>query len=228
MNEIITILTSRLGNQIAKAFVGPEYVPQHFSIGRSFNVHEEPVSDLCSLSRILQKLENEPTNTIIRGALVDGKRGPIPRTKETFAATPRQWCMIDIDSLAWDGDSRDQQAMLSYAAQQLPVEFQNIDFWYQFSSSMGIKSGIRVHLWFWLDRPCSDVEMKAWLSGCPVDMRMFNPIQIHLASSPNFMNGAVEPRILRAPQSHSTTKRKDQTKDTRSATLASQTAHRIM
>ena len=82
--------------------------------------------------------------------------------------------MIDIDSLAWDGDSRDQQAMLSYAAQQLPVELQSVDLWYQFSSSMGIKSGIRVNLWFWLDRPCSDNEMKVWLSGCPVDMRIFN------------------------------------------------------
>ena len=32
--------------------------------------------------------------------------------------------MIDIDSLTWDGDSRDQQAMLSYAIQRLTVEFQ--------------------------------------------------------------------------------------------------------
>ena len=101
--------------------------------------------------------------------------------------------MIDIDSLAWNGDIIDQHAMLSYATQQLPVEFQSTDFWYQFSSSMGIKSGIRVHLWFWFDRPCSDDEMKAWLSGCPVDMRMFNPIQIHLTANPHFVDGAVDP-----------------------------------
>jgi integrase len=79
--------------------------------------------------------------------------------------------MIDIDSLPWDGDINDQQAMLSYAIQQLLAEFQAVDCWYHFSSSMGIKSGIRVHLWFWLERPCSDDEMKAWLSGCPVDLR---------------------------------------------------------
>jgi hypothetical protein len=64
--------------------------------------------------------------------------------------------------------------MLSYAIQQLPAEFQTVDCWYHFSSSMGIKAGIRVHLWFWLERPCSDYEMKAWLSGCPVDLRLFN------------------------------------------------------
>jgi hypothetical protein len=129
---------------------------------------------------------------IIRGSLTEGKTNPVPRNKETFTATPRQWCMIDIDSLAWDSDINDQKAMLSYAIQQLPAEFQAVDCWYHFSSSMGIKAGIRVHLWFWLERPCSDDEMKAWLSGCPVDLRLFNPIQIHLTANPRFINGAVD------------------------------------
>ena len=101
--------------------------------------------------------------------------------------------MIDIDSLEWDGDIQDHEAMLSYAIQQLPIEFQSVDCWYHFSSSMGIKGGIRVHLWFWLERPCSDDEMKAWLSGCPVDLRLFNPIQIHLTANPRFIGGAIDP-----------------------------------
>ena len=58
---------------------------------------------------------------------------------------------------------------------------------------MGIKHGIRVHLWFWLDRPCSDDEMKAWLSSCPVDLRLFNPIQVHLTANPCFLDGAIDP-----------------------------------
>ena len=86
-----------------------------------------------------------------------------------------------------DGDVSDQQEMVSYAIQQLPAEFQSADCWYHFSSSMGIKAGIRVHLWFWLDRSCSDDEMKAWLSGCPVDLRLFNPTQIHLTANPRFI-----------------------------------------
>jgi hypothetical protein len=101
--------------------------------------------------------------------------------------------MIDIDSLAWDGDTSDQQAILSFAIKQLPAEFQAVDCWYHFSSSMGIKAGIRVHLWYWLERPCSDAEMKAWLSGYPVDMRLFNPIQIHLTANPQFTEGATDP-----------------------------------
>ena len=181
MSEVMTLLTSTSGHALVKRFSGADVIQQPFSIGKLFNVSEEPVSDLKSLSALLQKLEDDPTHTIIRGSLVDGQNSPVPRNKEYFTATPRQWCMIDIDSLAWDGDVSDQQAMLSFAIQQLPAEFQATDCWYHLSSSMGIKTGINMHLWFWLERPCSDNELKTWLSGCPVDMRMFNPIQIHLS-----------------------------------------------
>jgi len=193
MGEVMTLLTSGTGHPLVKSFGGADVIQRPFSTGKLFNVSEEPVSDLQSLSALLQRLENDPTHTVIRGSLKDGQNSPVPRNKETFIATPRQWCMIDIDSLSWDGDLSDQQAMVSYAIQQLPAEFQAADCWYHFSSSMGIKAGIRVHLWFWLDRSCSDDEMKAWLSGCPVDLRLFNPIQIHLTANPQFGDGAVDP-----------------------------------
>ena len=193
MQSVLTLLTSATRTSLVKTFSGPELTEKPFAVGKEFNVIKEPVSNLQNLSKVLQKLENDPTQTIIRGSLAEGKTNSVPRNKGTFTATPRQWCMIDIDSLAWDGDINDQQAMLSHANQQLPAEFQSVDCWYHFSSSMGIKAGIRVHLWFWLDRPCSDDEMKAWLSGCPVDLRLFNPIQIHLTSNPLFIDGAIDP-----------------------------------
>ena len=88
---------------------------------------------------------------------------------------------------------QDHEATLAYATSQLPVAFQKADCWYHFSSSMDIKPGIRLHLWYCLERPCSDTEMKAWLSGCPVDKRLFNPIQIHLTANPQFVGGATDP-----------------------------------
>ena len=174
MADSIIVLETADGSELGKVFVRNELTSKAFRVASSFNITEEPVSDLQSLSALLQRLENDPTRTIIRGSLTEGKTNSAPRNKTTFTSTPRQWCMIDIDSLAWDGDINDQQAMLSYAIHQLPAEFQAVDCWYHFSSRMGIKAGIRVHLWFWLDRPCSDDEMKAWLSGCPVDLRLFN------------------------------------------------------
>ena len=148
MGEVMTLLASASGHALVKSFSGTDVIQQPFSTGKLFNVSEEPVSDLKSLSALLQRLEDDPTHTVIRGSLTDGKSSPVPRNKESFTATPRQWCMIDIDGIAWNGDLSDQQAMLSYAIQQLPAEFQSADCWYQFSSSMGIKSGVNAHLWF--------------------------------------------------------------------------------
>ena len=88
MNEVVTILTSTSGHSLVKSFRGPDLTKQNFSIGNSFQVVEEQVSDLNSLSNVLQRLENEPTHTIIRGSLVDGQAGTVHRNKETFAATP--------------------------------------------------------------------------------------------------------------------------------------------
>ena len=134
MAEGITILASASGNPIVKTFGGAKLNEQRFNIGTLFSATERPCSDLQSLCRLLQALESEATQTIIRGSLIDGQIGAVPRNRETFTATPRQWCMIDIDSLAWDGDIGDQKAMLSYAAKQLPTEFQSVDFWYQSAS----------------------------------------------------------------------------------------------
>ena len=146
MADSITVLETTDGSELGKVFGGNELTSKAFRVASRFNITEEPVSDLQSLSALLQRLENDPTRTIIRGSLTADQTNPVPRNKETFSGTPRQWCMIDIDSLAWDGDINDQKAILAHAILQLPAEFQSVNCWYHFSSSMGIKAGIRVHL----------------------------------------------------------------------------------
>ena len=103
----ITLLTSATFNSLTKTFSGPDLKVQPFKIGKDFTVSEAPVSDLQSLAELLQGLENEPTQTIIRGSSTTDQANPVPRNKETFTATLRQWCMIDIDSLEWDGNYHD-------------------------------------------------------------------------------------------------------------------------
>ena len=49
-----------------------------------------------------------------------------------------------------------------------------------------------MHLWFWLDCPLSDDEMKASLSGCPVDLHLFNLIQFHLTANHRSTDGAID------------------------------------
>ena len=66
MSEVITLLTSVSGHSLVKSFSGTDITPQPFSTGKLFNVSEEPVSDLQSLSALLQRLENDPKHTVIK------------------------------------------------------------------------------------------------------------------------------------------------------------------
>ena len=65
MSEVITLLTSVSGHALVKSFSGPDVIQQPFSTGKLFNVSEEPVSDLKSLSALLHRLEDDAIHTVI-------------------------------------------------------------------------------------------------------------------------------------------------------------------
>ena len=143
MNDTVTIIISATNNQIVKSFGGGDYQPLKFSPGSEFLVYQHPVHDLQSLASVISGLEAEPAKAVIRGLPLLPENEPVARQSQNFSSISRHWCMIDIDSLAWDGDLHDHKPMLEYASCQLPPEFQHTDFWYHFSSSMGIKAGMR-------------------------------------------------------------------------------------
>ena len=66
MSDFFTLFTSATQASLVKTFSGSDLTEQPFAIGKDFNVTEEPVYDLQSLSNLLQRLENDPTRTIIR------------------------------------------------------------------------------------------------------------------------------------------------------------------
>ena len=65
MGEVVTLLTSASGHSLVKSFTGQELSPQPFFTGKLFNVSEEPVSDLKSLSALLHRLEDDAIHTVI-------------------------------------------------------------------------------------------------------------------------------------------------------------------
>jgi hypothetical protein len=91
----------------------------------------------------------------------------------------------DID-LAGDGDPApidpvaDWALACRVAISTLPPGFHSASAWWQMTSSAGIKPGIRLRLWFWLDRPVTDDEAKRWLAYAPVDQALYSPVQVHL------------------------------------------------
>ena len=127
MNDTVTIITSATGNQIVKSFGGSGFQPSKFSPGSEFLVLQQSVHDLPSLASIIGGLEGNPTKAVMRGLLLLSENDPVARQAQNFSTTSHHWCMIDIDSLPWNGNLHDHKAMLEYASSQLPPEFQQAD-----------------------------------------------------------------------------------------------------
>ena len=85
MSEVMTLLTSVSGHSIVKSFRCEELCQQPFSAGKLFNVSEEPVSDLKSLSALLLRLEDDATHTVIRGSLTDDQSSPVPESSKLMS-----------------------------------------------------------------------------------------------------------------------------------------------
>ena len=73
MADSITVLETADGSELGKVFGGNELTSKAFRVASLFNITEEPVSDLQSLSVLLHRLENDSTSTIIRGSLIEGQ-----------------------------------------------------------------------------------------------------------------------------------------------------------
>ena len=176
-----------------------------------FEVDELGLNSFDDLSNILTKLEVEPSSLVIRGKLIAGR--PTTNLRRTGSANQfghpdknfnphsRRWCMLDIDDLelpeGYSNINKYSEEILAHTVSNLPEEFRSAACHYQFSGSMGVKTGmIKVHLWYWLDRAVSDLEMKSWTSSnsdVPIDQALFNPVQVHYTVPPNFKNEAVDP-----------------------------------
>mgnify|MGYP001244267528 CR=1 FL=1 len=127
MNDTVKSIASTTNSQIVKSFGGSGFQPLKFSPGSEFLVIHQPVRDLQSLASVIGELEDEPTKAVIRGLPLLPANEPVARQSRNFSTTSRHWCMTDIDSLPWNGDLQDHEAMLAYATSQLARTFQEAD-----------------------------------------------------------------------------------------------------
>ena len=109
------------------------------------------VDSISTLASHLKRLESLPSSQVIRGLLISGRSSQsIRRTlrantgeEPNFEHSSRQWCLIDIDDLPLPEHLSDYQTnkieIVDFAVSHLPKQFHNVQCWYQFSSSMGIK-----------------------------------------------------------------------------------------
>lgn len=160
------------------------------------------ITDIQDLFEILKLLRTQQSTCIIRGQLIAGTEQPCrrlvkPRTENgvDYAATiedvPRRWLALDFDSTPEpEGVSFvDNPSLCAERVRAaLPLEFQSAACVWRASGSAGIKPGVRLHLWFLLDRALDGAQCKQWLDGLPVDMTLFGAVQPHFIADPVFVD----------------------------------------
>ncbi|WP_420858943.1 DEAD/DEAH box helicase family protein [Marivivens marinus] len=186
-------------------------VTKAFNAGKWFNYRAFEVDGVRALHDLLVELGDHSTDFIIRGHLnqqaIARANGTVRRAKNAqkelgevvpyFLEVPRNWVMLDFDKVPnLQGlEPTSLEAML-YLRTLLPPEFQDVVCSYSMSSSAGLSGDgatISGHLWFWIDRPVGEGELKSWLTIAPVDKALFRTVQPHFVANPIFKNGRVDP-----------------------------------
>jgi len=196
---MMTVLLARSG--VMTKTIKDGVVIRGYSGGRFYRVRHADVAGFPEMVRVLEKASGIPEACIIRGELMptadpENCRRLSNKAEHgdavTFAPAARQWLAIDVDGCPEPAGldfARDPEEGVEHVIAQLPPEFADTSFWWQGTSSVGIKLGINVRLWFWCSRPISDAEAKGWLQHAPADPALYNPVQPHYVAAPIILSG---------------------------------------
>jgi len=144
------------------------------------NSHTIPVDNLADLYEAILYAREDSNRYIIRGKGIEDSQFKIRRLKRSsdqpegnFIEAPTSWICCDFDKyILPDNIARTSIEAIEWLIEnELPPEFKNVSYIYQWSASAGleykgnpIKAGTNVHLFFWLDRGLVDKELEAWFA----------------------------------------------------------------
>ncbi len=212
--DSFTILTTKGPLATKRVVAVPGGPPKIEGYGKAqrFSFDELPLSGFDDMADALKALQPRSRSFIVRGKPADGiNRKDAPRRLHarklkngtiepaTLVAQPRFWLPLDLDSVPcpagidpiWEPD-----AVVEHVIELLPEEFHGVSVFWAFTSGHGIKPGIRLRLFYWLDRPLADWEIKVWLAK-PIaegliDPVLYHPIQATYTAAPIFV-GMTDP-----------------------------------
>lgn len=219
----LTILRSAAGKIAGKEWYldsDAHFAVRPYQLDSLFHYDNVEVDGLPSLSRVLKRLESKRDTMVIRGRLRDGidRTQPVYRRmnnhpekgRACFERAARQWVMLDLDSIPRPkrlNPRHHPEKVIEFVMAQLPVPFRQVSCYWQFSASQNMRKNwpiqdpvpnkwIKLHIWFYLDRPVSDEELKAFFrqaNGPKVDLALFNAVQPHYTAAPTFGTGVANP-----------------------------------
>lgn len=205
--DTMTVIRSR-GRRLAK-LIHPDGTIENYDDAKHFDLFPVPVSDLAALHRLLRNLLYRPDCAVVRGDIAnrdrvrhvrrllypDKKSGDQPTLREAS----RQWVALDLEGVErpLGTPPADLAGCAATAIERLPDAFRGAHCIVQASASHGIKSDIRLRLWFWLSRATSGTELKRWLRGTPADPCIFGAAQVTYTAAPVCAADAVDPLPVR-------------------------------
>ena len=203
----LTVLTCTGPDSLAtKKFIKDQsgkIYKKSFSAGKFFTHEEKSFTTIEELAVILNELESQPNKFVVKGAVKTGAEKRIRRLLNgddaTILAKPCGYVMLDIDKLSipdFLDVNDDCESVIKWVMDTLPKPFQDVDCYYQFSSSQNVpvhgaelKSTASVHLWFLFSEPISDGDLKRYFKAeaSHVDRALFSSAQIHYTANPIFV-----------------------------------------
>lgn len=211
----LTVLVCAVGHVATKRFArkGIDVVKIDFNAGMFFGIMVKQVRNIHELSSLLIQIENLPAGFVIRGAPLKNLDHNLPfrRLNENFK-TPIQglyWVLIDFDKIKLPDNislNTDCAAAIEYLINLLPIEFTNVSYHWQLSSSAGMSdpSLLSAHIWFYFDRPVKDQELRDFAKYVNdkkqfklIDPALFRDVQPHYTAAPLFDN-VIDPFPIRS------------------------------
>lgn len=159
-----------------------------YDLGYRFGYIDCPVNGVHSLADTLERLD--ANMVVIRGQVKEGAPDEIRRTYKKsdswIESHPQQWVCLDFDKTSVAFDPSSPETSVRQMVTSLPEGLREATCYWQLSSSQHKHSTFRGHLWFWLDRPYSDRELKTATKAVGCDPSLFNPVQPHYVAKPVF------------------------------------------
>lgn len=185
--------------------------------GQTFEAILQEETDFESLACTLKTLLLEPYCYVIRGEPIPGRDlMAVRRLKNAgkdghqpdFREVPRRWVMFDLDQALRAEDCRGVDLGTAAGCQEaierllkaLPEPLQKARCFWQLSSSAGFKPGVRGHLWYWLDRPMGERELRRYAEleneragRRIIDPSVFGTVQPCYTANPIVDQGLLDP-----------------------------------
>ncbi len=202
-SDALTVLKSS-GRRLTK-LVKPDLSIISYDEAKTFTASIIDVENVTDLFDAALRLSSDPYSCVVRGDLtLHGSTAPIRRLvhpdhetgdRATLYEVPRFWLATDWDAIDRPASvlATDLVGCAALAIERLPSAFSGVSCVVCATSSHGIKPGVRVRLWHWLDRAVTSAELKVWLGGCSgIDASIFRPAQVIYTAAPVF-DGIADP-----------------------------------